>query len=121
MPYKDPRKNRECCLRWVANHSDKVKENKRKWAAENQDKVRGSRQKWATEHPDKVRESRQRYQKSLIIKKRCPSCNKHFQFRKDYLSFYPKIYCKSCGTKLKLIKTLSDSNKNIHGCKVEAV
>ena len=85
------------------------------------EKAREQKIRWAHEHPDKVKESKKKYNESIKIRKRCPTCRKHREFRKDYVNFCPVIICKHCGTRLRISKTLSDSNKNTHGVKLEAI
>ena len=84
-------------------------------------KAREQKIRWAREHPDKVKQSQKMYHESIKIRKRCPVCRKHREFRKDYLNFFNVITCKHCGTPLHITKTLSDSNKNAHGVKLVVV
>lgn len=77
--------------------------------------------KWAREHPESAKAAHQRYIQKITVKKRCPSCKKHFTVRKDYPSFHPIIHCKSCGVKIRIIKTLSESIKNAHGLRIKVV
>jgi uncharacterized protein (DUF983 family) len=87
----------------------------------NPEQAREQKIRWAAEHPDKVKESQKKYHESIKIRKRCPVCRKHREFRKDYLNFCQVIVCKHCGKRLHITKTLSDSNKNAHGVKLEAI
>jgi len=79
---------------------------------------------WKAANPDKIQKykaKQSKYNKNRMIVKRCPECGKHRRFRKDYPLEHNFIRCLHCGTKMKVIKTLSVSNKNAYGCKMEAV
>lgn len=70
---------------------------------------------WKTDNRERRNATaRKNYHKSFV-KKRCPRCNKQILIN-------PKktlVKCSSCGSKFRVKHTLSSSNKNKHGIKLE--
>jgi rRNA maturation endonuclease Nob1 len=78
---------------------------------------------WRRAHKDIVSQYNKKYKESIRITKRCPSCRKHLTFKKDYASYHPFIFCKHCGNRIKIGKTLSanPNGDNAHGIRLKVV
>lgn len=122
---------REChneeVRRYAANHRMEKREREKEYRKSAIYKVWIS--KYRELHRNEILEYNREYNRlhseerklKFTVRKRCPSCRKHFTYNKFYALRHPVFRCPYCGVALNRGKTLSVSNKNIHGFRIKVI